>query len=106
MLSGELSQAKRTSTLNKFKERVFKVLVATDVAGRGIHVDGVTHVVNYDLPEDPEDYIHRIGRTGRAGASGISISFASEDDAFLLPGLEKVLGKEIECSHPPSELLN
>ncbi len=106
MLSGELSQAKRTSTLKKFKEGRIKVLVATDVAGRGIHVEGVTHVVNYNLPEDPEDYVHRIGRTGRAGATGTSISFASEDDAFLLPDLEKLLGEEISCSHPPPDLLN
>jgi len=106
MLSGELSQSKRTSTLKKFKEGRIKILVATDVAGRGIHVDGVTHVVNYNLPEDPEDYVHRIGRTGRAGATGTSISFASEDDAFLLPDLEKLLGEKISCSHPPSDLLN
>jgi len=106
MLSGELSQSKRTSTLKKFKEGRIKILVATDVAGRGIHVEGVTHVVNYNLPEDPEDYVHRIGRTGRAGATGTSISFASEDDAFLLPDLEKLLGERISCSHPPSDLLN
>ena len=106
MLSGELSQSKRTSTLKKFKEGRIKILVATDVAGRGIHVEGVTHVVNYNLPEDPEDYVHRIGRTGRAGATGTSISFASEDDAFLLPDLEKLLGEKISCSHPPSDLLN
>mgnify|MGYP001367037657 CR=1 FL=1 len=89
-----------------FKEGRIKILVATDVAGRGIHVEGVTHVVNYNLPEDPEDYVHRIGRTGRAGATGTSISFASEDDAFLLPDLEKLLGERISCSHPPSDLLN
>ena len=106
MLSGELSQSKRTSTLKKFKEGRIKILVATDVAGRGIHVEGVTHVVNYNLPEDPEDYIHRIGRTGRAGATGTSISFASEDDAFLIPDLEKLLGEKISCSHPPPDLLN
>ena len=106
MLSGELSQSKRTSTLKKFKEGRIKILVATDVAGRGIHVEGVTHVVNYNLPEDPEDYVHRIGRTGRAGATGTSISFASEDDAFLLPDLEKLLGEKISCSHPPADLLN
>jgi ATP-dependent RNA helicase RhlB len=80
-------------------------LVATDVAGRGIHVSGVSHVVNYNLPEDPEDYVHRIGRTGRAGATGTSISFASEDDAFLLPDLEALLGTKLECTHPPKELL-
>jgi len=105
ILSGEIPQAKRTRTLEQFKNGDIKVLVATDVAGRGIHVDGVSHVVNYNLPEDPEDYVHRIGRTGRAGATGTSISFASEDDAFLLPDLEALLGEPLECTHPPKELL-
>lgn len=105
ILSGEIPQAKRTRTLEQFKQGDIKVLVATDVAGRGIHVKGVSHVVNYNLPEDPEDYVHRIGRTGRAGASGTSISFASEDDAFLLPDLEALLGTRLECTHPPKELL-
>jgi ATP-dependent RNA helicase RhlB len=105
ILSGEIPQAKRTRTLDDFKQGRIKVLVATDVAGRGIHVDGVSHVVNFNLPEDPEDYVHRIGRTGRAGATGISISFASEDDAFLLPELETLLGEKLECTHPPEELL-
>lgn len=105
ILSGEIPQGKRTRTLEMFKSGEIKVLVATDVAGRGIHVDGVSHVVNYNLPEDPEDYVHRIGRTGRAGATGTSISFASEDDAFLLPDLEVLLGTKLECTHPPKELL-
>ncbi|MEM1141704.1 MAG: ATP-dependent RNA helicase RhlB [Pseudomonadota bacterium] len=105
MLSGEIAQAKRTRTLDQFKNGEVGVLVATDVAGRGIHVDGISHVVNYNLPEDPEDYVHRIGRTGRAGASGMSISFASEDDAFLLPDLEALLGEPVRCEHPPEELL-
>ncbi len=105
ILSGEIPQAKRTRTLEQFKQGDIKVLVATDVAGRGIHVDGVSHVVNYNLPEDPEDYVHRIGRTGRAGATGVSISFASEDDAFLLPDLEALLGTSLECTHPPEALL-
>lgn len=105
ILSGEVAQAKRTKTLEQFKRGDIKVLVATDVAGRGIHVDGVSHVVNYNLPEDPEDYVHRIGRTGRAGATGVSISFASEDDAFLLPDLEALLGSRLECTHPPEDLL-
>jgi ATP-dependent RNA helicase RhlB len=106
VLSGEIPQAKRTRTLEQFKNGDIKVLVATDVAGRGIHVDGISHVVNYNLPEDPEDYVHRIGRTGRAGATGTSISFASEDDAFLLPDLEELLGSPLECTHPPAELLS
>ena len=105
MLSGEVAQAKRTKTLQEFKNGDIRVLVATDVAGRGIHVEGVSHVVNYNLPEDPEDYVHRIGRTGRAGALGTSISFASEDDAFLLPDLEALLGTPVKCEHPPEELL-
>ena len=105
ILSGEVPQQQRTQTLEKFKQGKLKVLVATDVAGRGIHVDGVSHVVNYNLPEDPEDYVHRIGRTGRAGATGISVSFASEDDAFLLPDIEKLLGRKLDCEHPPRELL-
>lgn len=105
VLSGEVPQAKRTRTLEQFKQGEIKVLVATDVAGRGIHVDGISHVVNYNLPEDPEDYVHRIGRTGRAGATGTSISFASEDDAFLLPDLEALLGTPLECTHPPADLL-
>tara|TARA_B100001540_G_scaffold305618_1_gene316777 strand:- start:858 stop:2099 length:1242 start_codon:yes stop_codon:yes gene_type:complete len=106
ILSGEIPQQKRTRTLEQFKSGDVKVLVATDVAGRGIHVEGVSHVVNYNLPEDPEDYVHRIGRTGRAGATGVSISFASEDDAFLLPDLEALLGEKLECTHPPQELLS
>lgn len=105
ILSGEVPQGKRTRTLEDFKSGSIKVLVATDVAGRGIHVDGISHVVNYNLPEDPEDYVHRIGRTGRAGASGTSISFASEDDAFLLPDIEALLGEPLECTHPPEDLL-
>ena len=101
ILSGEITQAKRTKTLDNFKTGRSKVLVATDVAGRGIHVEGISHVVNYNLPEDPEDYVHRIGRTGRAGASGVSISFASEDDAFLLPDIEALLGHSLACMSPP-----
>jgi ATP-dependent RNA helicase RhlB len=100
MLSGEVPQRKRLSTLDKFKRGQIQVLVATDVAGRGIHVEDVSHVINYDLPEDPEDYVHRIGRTGRAGATGVSISFVSEGDAFNLPALEKYLGASVTCTQP------
>jgi len=105
MLSGEVAQNKRVRTLEDFRSGKLKVLVATDVAGRGIHIDGVSHVVNFNLPEDPEDYVHRIGRTGRAGSSGTSVSFACEDDAFLVPDLEAMLGKKIELEHPPEALL-
>ena len=106
MLSGEIAQQKRTRTLQQFKNGQIKVLVATDVAGRGIHIDDISHVVNYNLPEDPEDYVHRIGRTGRAGASGVSISLACEDDAFMLPEIEALLGRKLECTQPPAELLD
>ena len=101
LLSGEVPQDRRIKTLEGFREGRIKVLVATDVAGRGIHIDGVSHVVNFTLPEQPEDYVHRIGRTGRAGARGVSISFASEDDAFLLPEIEKAIGRRLECEYPP-----
>ena len=106
ILSGEIPQNKRTRTLQDFKDGRLKVLVATDVAGRGIHVDGISHVINYTLPEDPDDYVHRIGRTGRAGAKGISISFACEDDAFLLPTIEELLGDKLPCEQPPAQLLD
>ena len=100
LLSGEVSQDKRVRTLERFREGRVNIMVATDVAGRGIHVDGVSHVINYTLPEDPEDYVHRIGRTGRAGAKGVSVSFVSEDDAFVLPDLEKYLGTKLELTQP------
>jgi ATP-dependent RNA helicase RhlB len=103
-LAGDVPQRKRLSTLNRFKDGDIPYVVATDVAGRGIHVEGVTHVINFDLPEDPEDYVHRIGRTGRAGAEGISISFISEDDAFNLPAIEEYLGEKVVCTQPDPEL--
>ncbi|UTF61931.1 ATP-dependent RNA helicase RhlB [Gilvimarinus sp. DA14] len=105
LLSGEIAQNKRVSTLKAFKEGDLKVLVATDVAGRGIHIDGISHVVNFTLPEEPEDYVHRIGRTGRAGKSGTSISFACEDDAFRLMPIEELLGRPLRCEQPPQDLL-
>ncbi len=105
LLSGEIHQSKRVKTLEAFKTGRIKILVATDVAGRGIHIDDISHVVNYTLPEEPEDYIHRIGRTGRAGKAGVSISFACEDDAFRLPAIEGLLGQPIVCEQPPEGLL-
>ena len=104
-MSGEVQQRKRIKTLDDFKSGAISVLVATDVAGRGIHVDNVSHVINYNLPEDPEDYVHRIGRTGRAGADGTSISLACEFEAFMLPEIEKMLGEPLKCEQPPEELL-
>ena len=105
VLSGEVPQEKRVKTLENFREGRVQVLVATDVAGRGIHIDDVSHVINFTLPEQTDDYVHRIGRTGRGGASGVSISFACEDDAFLIPNLEAAIGRKLDCTHPPAELL-
>ena len=104
-MSGDVPQAKRIKVLEGFREGKIRVLVATDVAGRGIHVDGISHVINFTLPETPDDYVHRIGRTGRAGATGTSISFAGEDDAYALPPIEALLGRKIHCEQPPTELL-
>jgi ATP-dependent RNA helicase RhlB len=105
LLSGAVPQNKRMKTLEMFKEGKIQVLVATDVAGRGLHVEGVSHVINFSLPDDPEDYVHRIGRTGRAGASGISISFATEDDAYNIPEIEKFIGRPLPCTHPEESWL-
>ena len=104
-ISGEVPQNKRLRTLDRFKSGDLSILVATDVAGRGIHIDGISHVINYNLPESPDDYIHRIGRTGRAGATGTSISFACEDDSFLIPELEELLGDSLNKEYPPENLL-
>jgi ATP-dependent RNA helicase RhlB len=104
-LSGEIAQRKRIRTLEDFRSGNISVLVATDVAGRGIHVEGISHVVNYNLPLDPEDYVNRIGRTGRAGASGISIGFATEDESFQIPAIEKYLAGTLRCVYPDDALL-
>ncbi len=105
LLSGDVPQDKRIKTLENFREGKIKVLVATDVAGRGIHIDGVSHVVNFTLPEQTDDYVHRIGRTGRAGASGTSVSFACEDDAFMIPKIEEAIGRKLPSKYPEEELL-
>ena len=100
VLSGDVRQHVRIRTLNNFKAGKIRVLVATDVAGRGIHIEGMDHVINYTLPRDPEDYVHRIGRTGRAGAAGTSISFADEEDSFYIPAIEKLIGNTLPCIYP------
>ncbi|MFD1261196.1 ATP-dependent RNA helicase RhlB [Entomomonas asaccharolytica] len=105
LLSGEVAQNKRVQTLEKFRSGKIAVLIATDVAGRGIHIDGISHVINYNLPETPDDYVHRIGRTGRAGTKGISISLIGEDDIFILPNIEALLGQKLEGKIPPANLL-
>ncbi len=92
-LTGDVPQKKRQATLERFKNKKLGILIATDVASRGLHIDAVTHVFNYDLPQDAEDYIHRIGRTARIGATGIAIALAGEEDAFYLEAIEKLSGK-------------
>lgn len=94
-ITGDIVQKKRLRILADFKEGKLPILVATDVASRGIHVEAVTHVVNYDLPQDAEDYVHRIGRTGRAGASGKALSLADEEYVFSLDDIEKYIGQKI-----------
>ncbi|SEK95305.1 ATP-dependent RNA helicase RhlB [Ectothiorhodospira marina] len=95
LLSGDVPQRKRQSLLAKFEQSEYQVLVATDVAARGLHIPDVSHVFNFDLPQSGEDYVHRIGRTGRAGAEGDAISFACEDFAFHLPEIEEYIGFKI-----------
>jgi ATP-dependent RNA helicase RhlB len=106
LLSGDVSQEQRLKTLDGFRNGRFKVLVATDVAARGLHIEGVSHVVNYALPLDPEDYLHRIGRTGRAGATGTSVSFATETEAYEIPAIETFIGRSLPAVHPEADLLS
>jgi ATP-dependent RNA helicase RhlB len=94
-ITGDLPQPQRIKVLSNFKDGKFPVLIATDVASRGLHIDGVTHVINYDLPQDTEDYVHRIGRTGRAGAGGKAISLACEDYIFSLTDIEDYIKQKI-----------
>jgi len=105
LLSGAVDQKKRMKVLDAFREGSVQVVVATDVAGRGLHVDGINHVVNFDLPYEAEDYVHRIGRTGRAGAEGTAVSFACEDESFGIPEIEKYIGEELACKYPEDVLL-
>jgi ATP-dependent RNA helicase RhlB len=86
--------------MKNFKEGRTRILLATDVASRGIHVEDISHVINYDLPQDPENYIHRIGRTARAGKAGRALSFASEDTVYYLEPIEKILGYKIPVLWP------
>lgn len=95
-LHGDIPQAKRERVMKSFREAKIQYLIATDVAARGLDVDGVTHVFNYDIPEDVESYIHRIGRTGRAGGSGLAITFVAAKDEKHLEEIEKTLGAPIQ----------
>ncbi|PWQ94250.1 DEAD/DEAH box helicase [Leucothrix arctica] len=95
-IHGNKSQGARTKALKNFKAGAVQVLVATDIAARGIDIDSLPFVVNFDLPNVPEDYVHRIGRTGRAGASGLAVSLVSADEIELLQDIEKLIGRELE----------
>jgi len=105
LLSGDISQEKRIRILEKFRTGAEKIVIATDVAARGIHVDNVSLVINYDLPEQPEDYIHRIGRTGRAGNHGVAISFLCEYGAYYLPPIEEQLKTQFNSILPSEEMV-
>ncbi|HNQ82751.1 MAG TPA: DEAD/DEAH box helicase, partial [Bacteroidales bacterium] len=101
-IHGNKSQNARQAALNSFKEGKLRVLVATDIAARGIDIDDLTHVFNFDLPEVPETYVHRIGRTGRAGNSGTAIAFCTTEEKDDLRGIEKLIGRKVPVvdNHP------
>ena len=104
LISGDLHQKKRISVLEDFKTGRLNILIATDVASRGIHVDNITHVINYDVPQDPEDYVHRIGRTARAGAKGTAITLCCENYALHLERVEQYLKNKIPVEWAKEEL--
>jgi ATP-dependent RNA helicase RhlB len=104
-MSGRVPQKKRQTLLKRFHDGEIPVLVATDVAARGLHIPDVTHVINFDLPQDAEDYVHRIGRTARLGAAGEAISFACENYAFHLPEIEAYIGYDIPMTQVEEETL-
>jgi ATP-dependent RNA helicase RhlE len=98
-IHGNKSQNARQRALSNFKEKKTRVLVATDIAARGIDVDSLSHVINYELPNIPETYVHRIGRTGRAGAQGIALSFCDSEERDFLKDIQKLVGKSIPVVH-------
>ncbi len=106
-IHGDKSQGARQRALNSFKDKTLRILLATDIAARGIDIDELTHVINYDLPDTPETYVHRIGRTGRAGLGGTAISFCDFDEKGQLNDIEKLIGKRLtEIKDHPYPLLN
>ena len=98
MLSGDVNQNKRLKVLDAFRDNEVKVVVATDVAGRGIDIKGLEYVINFDFPYEAEDYVHRIGRTGRAGSTGVAISFADEFESCQIPDIEKYINESLKCT--------
>lgn len=105
VISGDIAQNKREQLLGEFQDGKLPVLVATDVAARGLHIPEVSHVINYDLPQDAEDYVHRIGRTARAGAAGDAISFACESYVYSLPDIEQYIEQKIPAEMAPETLM-
>jgi ATP-dependent RNA helicase RhlB len=104
-ITGDLHQKRRMKVLEKFKAGTLPILVATDVASRGLHIEGVTHVINYDLPQDTEDYVHRIGRTARAGAGGKAITLACEEYVHSLHDIEEYIKQKIPVMPLTSEMI-
>ena len=103
-IHGDRTQAQRNQALAAFKSGKYRVLVATDVAARGIHVDGIAHVVNYDLPQVPEDFIHRVGRTGRAGSRGTATTFSTRAERSEIRKIERAMGVRLNPQATPSDL--
>ncbi|MBI4610644.1 MAG: DEAD/DEAH box helicase, partial [Candidatus Rokubacteria bacterium] len=103
-LTGDVDQKQRLRVLNDFKAGKLPLLVATDVASRGLHIEGVSHVINWDLPQDPEDYVHRIGRTARMGAEGKAVSLVDEATALMLEPIEKFIGQKIPVAWGEDDL--
>jgi ATP-dependent RNA helicase RhlB len=104
VLSGDVDQVRRLKILKRFMTGEARILVATDVASRGLHIEAISHVFNYDLPQDPEDYVHRIGRTARAGASGKAVTLADENYVLALDAVEKYIGREIPVAWADDDL--
>ncbi len=102
-IHGNKTQGARQKALDSFRRNRIKVLVATDVAARGIDIAGVTHVINYDMPVEPESYVHRVGRTGRAGAQGIALSFCTAEERDELRAIEKLIGKSLRIENPEAD---
>ena len=102
-IHGDLSQSRRMTVLKRFREGKLDILVATDVAARGLDISGVTHVYNYDIPQDPDSYVHRIGRTGRAGQKGISITFVTPNEIGYMRTIEQLTKKKMSTLRPPTD---
>jgi ATP-dependent RNA helicase RhlB len=105
VLSGDVPQEKRQRLLNDFQENNVNLMIATDVAARGLHIPEVSHIINYDLPQDAEDYVHRIGRTARFGARGVAFSFICEEYAYSMPDIEDYIGEKIPVNAITEDVL-